>query len=99
MSQEIFNLGAGVAHSIKEIAEVLIKSTASFVTSGITNCYRQGDIRHCVADATKLHQRFSPGQVGSFEAHVQEFIEWSHQEKAQDFSDKAQRELSQRGLV
>jgi dTDP-L-rhamnose 4-epimerase len=75
------------------------KSTTGFVTPDITNRYRQGDIRHCVADVTKLHRQFSPSDARSFETRVQELIEWSHQEKARDFSDKAQLELSQRGLV
>jgi dTDP-L-rhamnose 4-epimerase len=97
---EAINIGSGTALSVIEIAEILALEMRKSIPSQVTGMYRQGDIRHCVADISKARclLRWEPST--SFRQGVPELIEWVRsQQDIRDRVDSAWDELQQRGLV
>ena len=75
-NNEIFNVGSGVALSVLDVAEALKKLYNSKINIIISGNYRIGDIRHNLADLTKIKSllNFKP-QVDFFEG-IKRFSEW-----------------------
>ncbi|MBI2870208.1 MAG: SDR family NAD(P)-dependent oxidoreductase [Candidatus Omnitrophica bacterium] len=95
----VFNLGSGRGRAIRDIALKLIRETHSGVKPRITERYRQGDIRHCTADISRIRKALGFEPLVSFEDGIRELLDWAREEKARDYSHRAQRELLSRGLV
>src|SRR6476661_3191308 len=53
---EIMNVGTGRATSIKEIARLIARGLGKDIEPDIAGQFREGDIRHCVADITKIRK-------------------------------------------
>jgi len=51
---QVFNVGTGQAVSIAEVAHLLAKHLKSEISPEFTDSFRQGDVRHCVADIQKI---------------------------------------------
>jgi dTDP-L-rhamnose 4-epimerase len=96
---EIFNVGTGEAVSINQIASILINLFGKKIKPEITHQFRQGDIRHCFADITKIKTRLGFRPAISVSDGFQELVKWSAQEKAIDKFDQATFELTNRGLI
>jgi len=64
----------------------------------VVNKFRQGDIRHCYADISKI-QRLGFEPAMSFEDGMQELVAWGETQEAEDRSDVAYEELKEKGLV
>ncbi len=94
-----FNIGTGKPRSIKAIAETLISLLGKEMQPDITNKFRKGDIRHCVADISKAHEAFDFEPKMKFEEGMKELIQWSATTSADDKFDEAHQELRKRGLV
>lgn len=95
---QIFNVGSGIPTQIKKIADILLKLFKSKLKPEITFKVRKLDVKHCYADISKLKRllKFTPTiQLGE---GLQEVIDWSLQEKAQDKVEFAMRQLEKRGL-
>ena len=97
---DAFNVGAGVATSVSDIARMLQRALGSEVPMEVTGQFRVGDIRHNTADLTKVR-----AQLG-FEPHVSisdglaRFVDWVRGEAVQsDRSDASLAELRTRGLL
>ena len=94
----VFNVGTGQATSIAEIARVLAKLYGVAVEPEMTLTYRSGDIRHCVADITKLRALgFAPSVA--LEEGLRELVAWGEQVQADDRVEQATQELVARGLA
>jgi dTDP-L-rhamnose 4-epimerase len=63
------------------------------------NKFRAGDIRHCYADIRKIKEKLGFEPKISFAQGMQELIEWSESQPAEDLTGKAQEELKTRGLA
>ncbi len=96
---EVFNVGSGIPHPIKSIAEMIARTFGSKIAPEITNTFRKGDVRHCYADTSKIKKKLGFTPSVSFEAGMCELIEWSRKAEAVDKFESAQKELSARGLV
>lgn len=96
---QVFNVGSGEPISIKKIAEILIKLNKKSLQPEITDKYRKGDIRHCIADISKIKKTLNFEPAVDFKEGMAELIEWSKSEKAKDGFEKAKDELKKKGLL
>ena len=94
----VLNVGTGTPVSIAEIATRLAALYGIPVAPQMTNTYRAGDIRHCVADISALKALgFAPSV--SFEEGLRELVAWGAGVAAEDRVEQATKELSSRGLT
>ena len=94
----VYNVGTGKPVSILKIAETLAELYGKDLKPGIVNKFRQGDIRHCYADISKISRLgFKPAVT--FKDGMQELVEWGRMQEAEDMSDMAFAELKAKGLV
>jgi dTDP-L-rhamnose 4-epimerase len=98
---EIFNVGTGKPITIKGVAETMIRINGADITPVIANKYREGDIRHCYADISKIKNiGFEPGV--EFEEGMKELSDWVNAQPSCDIDDqfeKARRELEEKRLT
>jgi len=96
-----FNVGTGRNISVKEVAEMLIKQLApsNKVEAQIENTFREGDIRHCYADITKIKSKLGYNPNIQFESGIDELSEWVATQSAEDGFEKARTELEKYGLA
>ena len=94
---EVYNVGTGMPVSILEIAETLAGLYGKDLKPEVVNKFRQGDIRHCYADISKI-QRLGFEPAMSFEDGMQELVAWGETQEAEDRSDVAYEELKEKGL-
>lgn len=93
-----FNVGTGRPTSILEIARTLSQLYGIPVESQITKKFRAGDIRHCVADVSRLRALgFAPSV--SLEDGLRNLVNWGRLVEAQDRVETAAQELETRGLT
>jgi dTDP-L-rhamnose 4-epimerase len=68
------------------------------IESQITKKFRAGDIRHCVADVSKLRALgFTPSVA--LEQGLRDLVAWGKPVKAEDRVETAAQELEARGLT
>jgi dTDP-L-rhamnose 4-epimerase len=94
-----FNVGTGIKHTILDIANTIIELSGKDLEPETLNKFRSGDIRHCYADISKIGQKLGFEPQVSFREGMQELIEWSKNQTANDLSKKAQAELTEKGLA
>jgi dTDP-L-rhamnose 4-epimerase len=92
-------VGTGQPRSVRQVAETLAQCLKVDIAPQLTGQYRAGDVRHCFADITQLKTRLGFSPSWSFEAGMEELIDWSLQVEARDQVDQAVAELKQRGLL
>jgi len=96
---EMFNVGFGKPIAIKDIALVLAKLYGKDIKPEISNKFRQGDVRYCYSDITKIKTKLGFEPKVSFEDGMKELIAWARTAKAEDKFEEAAQELKKRGLV
>jgi dTDP-L-rhamnose 4-epimerase len=98
---DVFNVGTGRQTTILEVAEVLMKQLVPELTiqPKIEHAFRQGDIRHCFADITKIQERLGFVPRIHFADGVDDLVRWVRDRQASDTFDLAHLELKKRGLV
>jgi dTDP-L-rhamnose 4-epimerase len=98
---EIFNVGTGMPTSIKDVAEIITKKVNPTLKLQYTHEYRIGDIRHCVADISKIKTILGYSPAIDFKEGIDELINWSKLRKGsvQPPSKKAIQELKEKGLL
>lgn len=97
---EAVNLGTGRALSILQVAQALASSLGVALEPEVTNQYRAGDIRHCVADVTRARQQLGYAPQVRFEDGVDELVAWvSSQTGVEDHVAAAAAELRAKGLT
>jgi len=94
-----FNIGTGRATSIRQIAELLAKGLGKDIAPEIVGKYREGDIRHCVADISKARQLLGYEPKVTLEAGLAELLNWLGEQEAEDKVESATAELAERSLV
>lgn len=98
---EIFNVGTGTPVSIKEVAEILTEKINPHLSPVYNQEYRVGDIRHCVADISKIKKKLGYSPTVEFKDGIDELITWI-QESGQlesESSKDALKELKDKGLI
>lgn len=96
---QAMNIGTGWATSVKEIAELLAKGLGKNIEPEIVGKYREGDIRHCVADISKARKLLGFEPKVTLEAGLAELLKWLGEQDAEDRVESATAELAERSLV
>ena len=97
---QVFNVGSGVATTVRQVAEVLKSFYNSEINILINGKYRLGDIRHNYADLTKINHFLGFSPKYDFQKGISEFVSWVKTQKI--MKDKYQSsiiELEQKGLI
>lgn len=94
-----FNVGTGRAISIRDISRMLANHLGKDIEPEIVGKYREGDIRHCVADISRARAQLGYQPQVTLEQGIPELIAWVKQQQAETDSQKATAELEQRQLV
>ncbi len=96
----VVNVGSGVGTSVMDVARQLVASLDGAVPLRVTSEYRLGDIRHNVADVTRLCELMPGGaRIGLVEG-LDRFASWVRtQPLPEDQLERANSELRQRNLM
>ena len=102
-SQNILNVGSGVATSVINVAKEIISYTKSGSNIKISGTFREGDIRHNYADLTKANDIINFQPKWDFISGLHKFIDWVIKENdiPKDFNDyqRSLNELKEKGLL
>ena len=93
------NIGTGRPISVKEISQMLAKGLGKEIEPEIIGKYREGDIRHCVADITKAQNLLKYQPKVKLEDGLINLLEWVKDQKPDDRVEEATAELSSHSLV
>lgn len=93
------NIGTGRSVSIKEISRMLSKGLGKDIEPEIVGKYREGDIRHCVADIGLARDLLNYQPKVGLEDGLNELLGWVSDQKPNDKVAAATAELSSRQLI
>jgi dTDP-L-rhamnose 4-epimerase len=93
------NIGTGTPTAVREAAERLAAGLKKDLPPEIVGRYREGDIRHCVADITRARTLLGYEPQVTLDSGLPDLLEWLQHEAAEDRVATATTELEQRGLV
>lgn len=95
------NVGSGQATSVMTVAQEIKAFFKSEITIGVTGAFRMGDIRHSIADVTKIERLlgFVPGVP--FKQGMTNFLGWAAGQAPEDKAAylRSVGELAARGLM
>jgi len=93
------NVGSGVRTTVLEVAQAVVRHLGANVPIRVTGDYRLGDIRHNVADVSRLHDLTGFTATWPFAAGLAEFLDWAMTEPETEGGFEASlAELRARGL-
>jgi dTDP-L-rhamnose 4-epimerase len=95
----VFNVGSGEDRSVEEVARLLATAMNRDLAPEIAGKARLGDIRHCIADISKIRAELGYKPRKDFSSGLAELAEWVAEQEAHDRVHEARRELEARGLV
>jgi dTDP-L-rhamnose 4-epimerase len=96
---QAINVGTGVATSIRTVSRLLAHGLNLDLEPEIVGKYREGDIRHCVADISKAKSLLGYEPRVTLERGIPELLSWVSAQAAKDQVDSATAELESRQLV
>ena len=95
----IYNVGTGRATSVLQVAEALSELLDFAEKPEVLGKYRAGDIRHCVADISRIERELGYRPKVAFADGLRELLAWLRTQSADDAVDAAGHELAARGLT
>ncbi len=96
---EVFNVASGEKRNVLQIAQTLSKVMGKRIEPTVNGEFRQGDVRHCFADISKIKAKLGYMPSVTFEEGINELIAWSEKQEAVDNVSKANAELEKAGMV
>lgn len=96
---EAINVGTGVSTSVSDVSRLLSAGLGQNLEPVIVGKYREGDIRHCVADISKARNLLGYTPHVRLEQGIPELLSWVQAQAAMDQVDHATAELESRQLV
>jgi dTDP-L-rhamnose 4-epimerase len=93
------NVGTGRSTSIAALAEAIARALGVAITPEIVARFREGDIRHCVADVSRIHRVLGFTARMALERGVEDLVAWARQQQADDRVAQARAELERKGLI
>lgn len=93
------NVGTGTATPISRVSQLLAEGLGLDIQPEIVGRFREGDIRHCVADISRARQLLGYEPTVTLEQGIPQLLEWVREQQAEDSVAKATEELRARGLV
>lgn len=97
--QEVFNVGTGRATSVLRVAELLADRLNYAGRIQVERTFREGDIRHCVADIGAIQMRLGFVPKVQLEDGIGDLVSWARSQRADDHFDRAAAELAARRLT
>lgn len=95
-----FNVGTGVATTVLEVAQTLMKHFGITVPLEVTGQFRMGDIRHNVADMKKARELLGFEAKVRFDEGIRRFAEWVNGQSIMDDRYEASlEEMRKKGLL
>ena len=95
---QALNIGTGAPISIADIARMLAHGLNKNIKPEITGKYREGDIRHCVADISRARTLLGYEPKVKLADGIPELLEWVRQQQTA-ITTQATAELEQHQLV
>ena len=96
----VFNVGSGVATTVNEVVAALFAAFGTEVPTRVSGNYRLGDIRHNIADTTRLREILGFAPAVDFRQGVSRFAEWVLSEPIEgDSYERSLEEMSSRNLL
>jgi dTDP-L-rhamnose 4-epimerase len=96
---EAINVGTGIATSVSEVSRLLSSGLGQSLEPEIVGKYREGDIRHCVADISKARALLGYNPKVTLKQGIPELLSWVRAQAAMDQVEQATAELEIRQLV
>jgi dTDP-L-rhamnose 4-epimerase len=96
---QAINVGTGRATSVGEVARLLAEGLWREVDAELVGKYREGDIRHCIADITRARTLLGYEPRVTLEQGIPELLNWVREQEADDRVPQATAELETRQLV
>ena len=96
---QALNVGTGRPISIREISRMLAAGLGKDIEPEVTAKYREGDIRHCVADISLARATLGYEPRVTLEDGIPELLGWVREQKAADSVAQATADLESRQLV
>ena len=96
---ETLNIGTGRPTTVKQIAQLLAKGLGKNIEPEIVGKYREGDIRHCIADISKAKRLLGYEPKIELEDGLVELLDWVRNQDADDRVQAATAELAAHSLV
>ena len=93
------NVGTGIATSIRQVHDLLSAGLGKNLEPEIVAKYREGDIRHCVADISRARNLLGYEPKVRLERGIPELLEWVGAQSADDQVQRATDELESHQLV
>ena len=100
-NMKAFNVGTGKRRTIKEIAHLLVQmyGKQDELKPQVVGKFREGDIRHCYADISRIRDLLGFEPKVSFEDGMKKLITWGSKQEASDKFKQAEAELKEKGLL
>ena len=96
----VFNVGSGVATTVNEVVAALFAAFGTEVPTRVSGNYRLGDIRHNIADTTRLREVLGYSPAVGFRDGVTRFVDWVLAEPVEgDSYQRSLEEMSSRNLL
>lgn len=89
----VFNVGSGVPTTVNQVVAALFEAFGTRVPTRISGNYRLGDIRHNIADTSRLREVLGYSPSIGFQEGVSRFVEWVLSEPVE--GDSYQRSLDE----
>jgi dTDP-L-rhamnose 4-epimerase len=97
---QVFNVGTGVATTVQEVATLLLNYYNVNVPLQITGNYRLGDIRHNLADISKIKKALDFTPAVTFNEGLKKFTDWVNtQQIGSSRYDDSIKEMKAKGLM
>jgi dTDP-L-rhamnose 4-epimerase len=99
LEHQVFNVGSGTASTVAALAESVARALGSDAPPHLPGRFRIGDVRHILADTTRLAGLGFKARV-SLEEGVRRYMEWFHEQPAvEDRFPQAEQEADADGLI
>jgi dTDP-L-rhamnose 4-epimerase len=96
---QAINVGTGVPTSVAKINQLLAQGLGKNIEPEIVGKYREGDIRHCVADISRARALLGYEPRVQLAQGIPELLSWVREQSARDQVQQATAELETRQLV
>jgi dTDP-L-rhamnose 4-epimerase len=93
------NVGTGVSTSVLRISELLAEGLEVDLPASVVGKFREGDIRHCVADISRARELLGYEPQVALEEGIPQLLDWVREQQAVDRVEYATSELEAHGLV
>jgi dTDP-L-rhamnose 4-epimerase len=93
------NVGTGHSTSVAGLAEAIARAMRVTLTPELVGRFREGDIRHCVADVSRIHRVLGFRARMALAEGVEDLVAWAREQRADDRVAQARDELERKGLI